>query len=221
MEVYRNGCHDSGDIENKTFEKGIFGPGTNPEQRIICHDKIEKYVEALRTLDLSIVLTSGTFDLTHIGHAKYLEKAKSFGDILIVGLDSDEKVRKRKGPERPVVPEHERALMIASLRSTDLITVKSVDEEKWGLIKTVRPDTLIVTDKTYNDEQLLELSNYCGQVVSLEPQATTSTSAEIRKLRVGWVDKIINPINEICIENNADTELIKKIGKFLLDHKNG
>lgn len=221
MNVYKDGCPHEGNFENKIYEKGIFGNGASPESRIINYEQIAQYVEALKTLNLDIVLTSGTFDLTHIGHAKYLEKAKSFGDILIVGIDSDEKVRQRKGPERPVVNENERALMIASLRSTDIITIKNANEAKWGLIKTIRPDTLVVTEETYNEEQLKQLSEFCGRVVCLEPQATTSTSAEIRKLRVGWADKIINPIEEICRENGASDELIHKLGKFLLDHKNG
>lgn len=221
MEVYRNGQNHGDNPIHKNYERGIFGDGINQESRIIEYQEIENYVNALRTFNLNVVLTSGTFDLAHIGHAKYLEKAKSYGDILIVGIDSDEKVRERKGPERPVVPELERATMIASMKPTDIVTIKPKSEEKWGLIKLIKPDTLVVTQETYSPEQLEQLSQLCGQVICLEPQATTSTSAEIRRLRVGWVDKIIKPIEEICIENNASEELIRKLGDFLLRHKNG
>jgi len=77
---------------------GIFGDSTSFEHRYISdHDKLSELVGYWKKLGLRIVLTSGTFDLFHIGHAQYLEKAKALGDVLIVGVDSDEKVRKRKG----------------------------------------------------------------------------------------------------------------------------
>lgn len=209
------------DVNNKTYERGIFGSRPNLEARIINdNDKLRQSTEALRALGLEIVLTSGTFDLVHIGHAKYLEEAKKYGDILIVGVDSDEKVRRRKGPERPVVPEEERIQMLANLRSVDVIIVKQPDEAKWGLIKLVQPDTLVVTRETYNEEDLDKLREFCGQIVILEPQATTSTSAQIRRLQVGWSSKIREPIEEILKEHNADVELCRKIGNILLGRNN-
>lgn len=111
--------------------------------------------------------------------------------------------------------------MIASLKPTDIVTIKPSHEEKWGLIKLIKPDTLVVTKETYNPEQLEQLSKLCGQVICLEPQATTSTSAQIRKLNVEWGKNIIKPIDEICKENNVDEEVRRKIGEFLLGHKNG
>lgn len=221
MEVYKNKERVDVTQVSKCESKSPLNGNSSPEAHLVPYEDIEKHVEALRVLKMSIVLTSGTFDLTHIGHAKFLEKAKSFGDALIIGIDSDEKVRKRKGPERPIVPEDERSIMIASLRSADIVTIKGANEPKWELIKKVCPDTLIVTQETYTDEQLQELCEYCGQIVSLEPQATTSTSAKIRKLRLDWANKIIQPIEEMCAEHGASEELIQKIGKFLLDHKNG
>lgn len=90
---------------------GIFGDKTSFEDRYIPdHVKLVELVGYWKKLGLKIVLTSGTFDLFHIGHAQYLEKAKEMGDVLIVGVDSDARVKKRKGPERPIVPENERVL---------------------------------------------------------------------------------------------------------------
>lgn len=207
--------------KNTACERGILGDRPNPEARIINDfEVLGRYVEALRTLNQRIVLTSGSFDLLHIGHAKYLEQAKSYGDILIVGVDSDDKVKKRKGPDRPVVPDEERTQILSHLRSVDIITVKPANEEKWALIKLVRPDTLIVTDETYSDEKLKELMTLCGQVISLEPQATTSTTAQIRRLQIGWTGKIIEPIERLLEEHGADEELKRKIGKILLGYKN-
>lgn len=199
-------------IRPKSYEDGILSNQPNPDARFISkHDSLIDYIKAFRMLNLSIVLTSGTFDLLHVGHAKYLEEAKKYGDILIVGVDSDEKVKVRKGPERPVVPANERVKMLAHLRSVDLITLKYPDEPKWNLIKQIKPDTLIVTEETYDDDSLRELSNYCGQVICMEPQATTSTSAKIRKLQVGWSTKITKPVEDILKKHKVSKELTKEI----------
>ena len=153
-------------------------------------------------------------------HAKYLEVAKSHGDILIVGVDSDEKVRARKGPERPVVPAEERVNMLAHLRSVDIITLKNDDDPHWDLIKSIKPDTLIVTEETYDKPTIKELEAICGEVVVLEPQATTSTSAQIRRLQIGWSSKIRDPVERLLKEHHADPELSRKIGKVLSGRKN-
>ncbi len=179
-------------------ERGVLGYGSNPEARFIRdHKVLKQYVEALKTLGMKLVLTSGTFDLIHVGHARYMEKAKSFGDVLIVGVDSDTKVKKRKGPTRPIVPEEERVQMLAFLRSVDLITLKQPDEPKWNLIKLVQPDTLIVTAETYTDAELKKLEKFCGKVVVLAPQATTSTSAQIRRMQLSWSADIVEPLTEV------------------------
>ena len=85
---------------------GLFADASNFELRFVRdHDSLGEIVNALRVLGLRVVLTSGSFDIIHEGHSMYLEAARRFGDFLIVGLDSDEKVRHRKGPARPAVPE--------------------------------------------------------------------------------------------------------------------
>jgi D-beta-D-heptose 7-phosphate kinase/D-beta-D-heptose 1-phosphate adenosyltransferase len=167
-------------------EKSIFGLSSNFKDRYVQdYGKLEKLVGHLRGLGLSVVLTSGTYDMVHIGHARYLETAKSYGDVLVVGVDSDEKVKARKGPDRPVVPEAERMEMVAHLRSVDIVVKKPLKVEKWALIKAVRPDTLIVTETSYDKKQLAELKKLCGKVVVLPRQATTTTSAKIRLLQIG------------------------------------
>jgi len=211
--------YTNGDREKHSLKpngRGIFGTLPSPEARIIQdHDQLVKYADACRTLNLSIVMTSGTFDLLHIGHAKYLEKAKSYGDILVVCVDSDEKVRQRKGKTRPVVPDTERVQMLAHLRSVDIITLKYPDEPRWDLIKKIAPDTLVVTKETYDDKTLQELANHCGRVVSLEPQATTSTSAQIRRLQVGWTSTIMKPVNELLDTYKTSDTLREKLNAIL------
>jgi rfaE bifunctional protein nucleotidyltransferase chain/domain len=92
--------------------------------------KLAEVVDALRTMGAKIVLTQGSFDFIHIGHFIYLEKARKHGDILIVGVDNDEKVRRRKGPERPIVSEDERVKMLTHVRHVDIVTLKRYDDPK-------------------------------------------------------------------------------------------
>jgi D-glycero-beta-D-manno-heptose 1-phosphate adenylyltransferase len=171
--------------------KDIFGPGSNTERRIITDvQQLQKIVEGLKTLGLKVVLTQGTYDLAHIGHARYFEAAKAHGDILIVGVDSDEKVRARKGPERPIVPEAERMEMLTHMRYIDFVYLKPHVAPRWHLTKAVQPDVLIATKETYTDEEIAELKNHCKEVLILEPQATTSTSAKIRRMQINTANKL-------------------------------
>jgi rfaE bifunctional protein nucleotidyltransferase chain/domain len=165
---------------------GIFGDSTSFEHRYIPdHEKLGELVQYWKRLGLKIVLTSGTFDLFHIGHAQYLERAKALGDVLIVGVDSDEKVRERKGPTRPVVPENERVLILAHVRHVDVITLKHVQQPSNYLISLVQPDVLVLSKSTKHDEKDIEgKSQFCGEVVLLEPQAETSTSAKLRLIQI-------------------------------------
>ncbi len=147
-------------------------------------------VKEYRSQGKKIVLTQGSFDMVHIGHARYCEKAKSYGDVLIVGVDSDEKIKERKGPDRPVVPQEERLEMLTYLRSVDLVVLKEKNASKWELIKAVRPDVLVATKETYTKNQIEDLKEFCGKVVVLEPMATTSTSAKIRRLQIVMAKKM-------------------------------
>jgi len=165
---------------------GIFGDTTSFEHRFISdHERLAELVIYWKKLGLRIVLTSGTFDLFHIGHAQYLEKAKQLGDLLIVGVDSDEKVKQRKGPNRPVVPEHERVAIISHVRHADVITLKGANDPKNHLIRLVSPDVLVVSKSTkHEDEEVDGKKQFCGEIVVLEPQSATSTSAKLRLIHV-------------------------------------
>lgn len=160
------------------------------------YEQLNKIVKALRTIGARVVLTQGAFDFIHIGHFLYLEKAKQHGDVLIVGVDSDEKVRSRKGPDRPIVNEKERVQMLTHIRHVDLVTIKSKDAPKWKLIKLLRPDVLIATQDTYTPEQIKALKKICGEVIVLDPQATTSTSAKLRRLNIGLSQKMRDALTD-------------------------
>ena len=179
-----------------TSDHSIFSQNPNFDTRFVeKYDDLAEKIAACKKLGLKIVLTSGSFDLIHIGHMRYIEKAKEYGDILVVGVDSDEKIRKRKGPDRPIVEEKERMQMLSHTRGVDLITLKSPSDAKWELIRIVHPDILIATAETYTSDEIVQLeAGYCERVVVLEPQATTSTSARIRRLNISTLRNIMQPI---------------------------
>lgn len=93
----------------------------------------------MRRENIKIVLANGCFDLFHVGHTRYLAGAKMLGDVLIVGINSDDQVRKLKGESRPFMPEKERAEIISALRFVDFVTI--FDEPTVAeLIRAIRPD---------------------------------------------------------------------------------
>ena len=102
--------------------------------------KIE--VERLKKLGKNIVFTNGCFDILHRGHVSYLDTAKSFGDVLILGLNSDASVKRLKGESRPINNEEDRAFVLAGLQSVDLVTVFTEDTP-YELIKMIQPDILV------------------------------------------------------------------------------
>lgn len=158
---------------------------------ILDNKRLKEIIGHCRGLGLKIVLTQGSWDMIHIGHARYMQEAKKYGDLLVVGVDSDEKIKSRKGPERPIVPQDERMEMITHLRHVDLVALKELRDPKWHMIKLVCPDVLIATKRQgYSKEELKELKKYCGKVVMLESQATTSTSAKIRSMQINTAKKL-------------------------------
>jgi len=166
---------------------GLFADASNFELRFVPdYERITAIVQALRTLGLKVVLTSGSFDIIHEGHSMYLEAARRFGDFLIVGLDSDAKIRARKGPHRPAVPEMERLRMVTHQRGVGLVTLKELQHGHWALIKATHPDVLVATEDTYTPAEIAELEEHCcGRVEVLERMATVSTSARLRRIQLG------------------------------------
>jgi len=112
------------------------------EMHIKSFAEIQAIVQRNRTNAKKIVFTNGCFDILHVGHIKYLQKAKSFGDILIVGLNSDASVSRLKGPTRPVNIAEDRACILAALEAVDYVVPFSEDTP-YDLIKVIRPDVLV------------------------------------------------------------------------------
>lgn len=104
--------------------------------------QITKIIRRLKKNRRKIVFTNGCFDILHIGHIKLLQEAKSFGDVLIIGLNSDYSVRKIKGKNRPIIPENERAEILSSFYMVDFV-VRFSTPTPYELIKRIKPDILI------------------------------------------------------------------------------
>lgn len=112
------------------------------DSKIKSSANLSKILAKLRSKGKRIVFTNGCFDIIHLGHIKYLSKAKKLGDVLVVGLNSDSSVRAIKGRSRPINNERDRAKVLASLNFIDYVTVfnESTPER---LIKKLRPDVLV------------------------------------------------------------------------------
>lgn len=178
---------------------GIFSTDVNFDERLVPDlETLSERVDNLKGMGLRVVLTSGSFDLIHVGHVKYLARAKQLGSVLVVGVDSDEKIRKRKGHDRPLVPEIERLEMLAHQRPVDLLILKDEEHERWDLIKAVRPDVLVVsTDHGYADDERVRLREYCGEICVLDRQASVSTSERIRQLYMHLGERLGPKLAEI------------------------
>ncbi len=112
------------------------------KSKIVSRRKAALIVRRLKRAGKKIVFTNGTFDLLHLGHVTYLQKAREQGDVLFVGLNSDASVKSYKGPDRPVNPQKDRALVLAALACVDHITIFS-EPTPVQLIKAIHPDVLV------------------------------------------------------------------------------
>ena len=112
---------------------------TTAAARILERNRLIARVAIARKGGARVVFANGCFDLLHVGHVRYLEAAKGLGDLLVVGVNSDEQVRRLKGEGRPFIPERERAEVIASLRAVDYVTIFQ-EQTVTELLLALRPD---------------------------------------------------------------------------------
>ena len=115
---------------------------SNSSSHIKSFEEIEILAKKLHDKGKKIIFTNGCFDILHAGHVKYLEEAKSYGDVLILGLNADSSVRKLKGPTRPINNQDDRAYILASLESVDYVVIFE-EETPYELIKLIQPHVLV------------------------------------------------------------------------------
>jgi D-glycero-beta-D-manno-heptose 1-phosphate adenylyltransferase len=109
---------------------------------IISREELKKIRKALKESGKKVVFTNGCFDLIHAGHVDYLSKAKEFGDILIVAVNSDESIRRIKGKTRPITPLSERGFVLSALKAVDYVTPFEEDTP-FEIINDLVPDILV------------------------------------------------------------------------------
>lgn len=111
-------------------------------KKVLNRYQFSQFVKAQKEAGKKVVFTNGCFDLVHYGHINYLEKAKKLGDILVIGINTDESVQKLKGPERPIIKEFDRARLLAAFEFVDAITLFG-DETPRELIAECIPNVLV------------------------------------------------------------------------------
>ncbi len=151
---------------------------------LIDRNDIENFCEVLRKGGRRIVFTNGCFDILHAGHVRYLTRARAFGDCLVLGLNTDDSVRRLKGPSRPVNPEQDRAEVVGGLRAVDYVVLFG-EQTAEALIEQVRPD-VYVKGGDYTLENLPEAKivlKYGGRVEFISMVEGRSTSNLIEKIK--------------------------------------
>ena len=151
---------------------------------LIARDDVEKFFAILRAGGQRIVFTNGCFDILHTGHVRYLKAARSLGDCLAVGLNSDVSVRRLKGPERPVNADADRAEVLDALFAVDYVTIFDEPTAE-DLIARIRPD-VYVKGGDYTLDTLPEakiVQQYGGRVAFVDLVPGRSTTKVIEKLR--------------------------------------
>ena len=151
--------------------------------KIYSREELKKIIDRHRKEGKKIVFTNGCFDILHVGHTRYLTEAKKQGNILVLGLNSDESVRSLKGKERPLIPENERADVIAALESVDYVTIFH-ELTPLEIIEYLKPDILVKggdwKEKDVVGRELIE--KWGGRVIIIPEVKGSSTTNIIEKI---------------------------------------
>ena len=159
-----------------------FGPTS--ADKIVTPDVLLDRIAELRKAGSSIVFTNGCFDLLHMGHITYLNEARGLGDVLVVGVNTDQSVRKLKGEQRPIISEQERSHILAALECVDFVILFDEDTPL-DLIRAISPD-ILVKGADYTKEQVVGydiVESYGGSVELLPLVENMSTSALINRIK--------------------------------------
>ena len=151
--------------------------------KILKLSDLVQAVEGLRKAGKRIVFTNGCFDILHVGHVRYLAAARSKGDALVLGLNSDASVKSIKPDKRPIVDQDQRAEVLSGLACVDYITIFD-EPDPLALIRTIKPDVLI-KGADWEEAEIIGsdvVKSYGGNVVRIEVVPGISTSRIIEKI---------------------------------------
>ena len=153
--------------------------------RIVSENELKSIIQEAKSKNKKIIWTNGCFDILHIGHVRYLDAARALGDLLVVGVNSDSSTRQLKGENRPVLPQAERAAVVAALRSVDFVVIFDELSPK-KLLKNLEPDIFAkggdYTPATINGAEREIVESYGGIVKILPKIDAVSTSSIITRL---------------------------------------
>jgi rfaE bifunctional protein nucleotidyltransferase chain/domain len=159
------------------------------KKRLVGQSDLMTLHEKLKEKEKRIVFTAGAWDLLNVGQARYLENAKSLGDVLVVGVSSNAAIRKIKGPNKPVLDEQVRAEMLTFLRSVDFVTIipEPSCQPSLGLLK---PDVYVTvkedwTDSYKDSKEYKTVHKYGGKVEVIDRQSTTISTTKIVQRAIG------------------------------------
>jgi D-beta-D-heptose 7-phosphate kinase/D-beta-D-heptose 1-phosphate adenosyltransferase len=152
--------------------------------KILSRDALKAEIDALHRQGKKVAFTNGCFDILHVGHVRYLREARKEGDVLILALNSDRSVRSIKGEKRPIVPEEERADVLAALACIDYVTIFD-EATPLALITLLKPDVLI-KGGDWAEENIVgrdEVRSWGGRVAIIPEIKGASTTNIIEKIR--------------------------------------
>lgn len=159
------------------------------KKRLVAQSDLMTLHEKLKQAGKKIVFTAGSWDLLHVGQCRYLEKAKAAGDVLVVGVSSNEAIRKVKGPNKPILDEKIRAEMLAYIRPVDFVTIlpEPSCQPSLGLLQ---PDVFITVKEDWTDnykesKEYKTVVKYGGKVVMVDRQSTTLSTTKIVQRAIG------------------------------------
>jgi rfaE bifunctional protein nucleotidyltransferase chain/domain len=154
------------------------------DSKILEREQLRRRVEEWRRAGESITLANGNFDLLHVGHVRYLRAAKDLGGKLVVAINSDDSVRRLKGAGRPVMPEHERAEIVAALAAVDAVVIFPELDVR-TLIRELRPDVQAKgTDYTRDSVPEKDVIAEVGGRVEIVGDAKEHSTSEILRTRL-------------------------------------
>lgn len=152
-------------------------------RKIVTLEELGRISQELKSQGKILVTTNGTFDILHVGHKRALEQSKSFGDVLIVGVNSDSSVKQYKSDLRPIVPENDRAEMLAGLACVDYVVIFQ-EKEPSNFLNIVKPH-IHTKGGEYDPEKLIEtaiIKQNGGKVVKTDQVLGLSTTNIIKKI---------------------------------------
>jgi len=159
------------------------------KQRLISQSDLMSLREKLKEKDKKIVFTAGSWDLIHAGQCRYLERAKEHGDVLVVGVSSNNAIKKVKGPNKPILDEKIRAEMLTFLKSVDFVTIlpEPSCQPSLGLLQ---PDIYITVKEDWTDNykqsrEYKTVTKYGGKVVVVDRQSVAISTTKIVQRAIG------------------------------------